>query len=211
MPAAPAAHARRRTRVTKRPREPPRTGRSERLPRRSARPASAATQASAAGSSTRSPRARTRSAFTGSGPAGNPGAVYDAIAGAVPAGSKVVSTARLERDGQIITRYVSFQFRSPAGVQYATLAVAVAAAPGEGAAIRADPSAQWLFARPAWEKVPASARELVTTLPGANAAAPAAQTTVRQPATIRRLAALINRLPVFPPARSRAWPSSARA
>jgi hypothetical protein len=81
------------------------------------------------------------------------------------------------------------------------LEVSVAAdGPGE-VAIRVDAQATWLPARPAAERVPAAAQVVtITHLPGSEPQpAGDAPVTITNPATVARIAAIVDALPVFPP------------
>jgi hypothetical protein len=76
------------------------------------------------------------------------------------------------------------------------------AADGPGmVAVRVDAQVVWLPAKPAGERVPATARVVtITHVPGSGPQpAGDAPVTVTDPATVARIAAVIDRLPVYPP------------
>jgi hypothetical protein len=82
------------------------------------------------------------------------------------------------------------------------LTVETADAGGGQAAIRVDAQVTWLPARTASQMVPAAAAAVTLSIipdPGLSAKPPPRTATVTSPETVRRITAMVNALPVFPP------------
>jgi hypothetical protein len=79
------------------------------------------------------------------------------------------------------------------------LTVEVADAGAGQTAIRVDAQVTWLPARPASEKVPAAATAVTLSVISDPHQKPPQSQTITRPAAVRRITALVNALPVFPP------------
>jgi hypothetical protein len=119
-----------------------------------------------------------------------------------PGGSKLLVTGTGAKRGVTITWGVSFTFGPIPGVLgQRSLDLSLSAARGAGTALRADGWAQWLIPRPASERVPAGVRSVavgITTVAG-SPFHPRQVSTITDPATVNRIVALIDRLPLAQP------------
>lgn len=83
------------------------------------------------------------------------------------------------------------------------LTVAAVSAGGGHTAVRIDAQVAWLPAKPASERVPATAKTVtLSAAPGSTVGAKTpSPVTITNPALVRRIASLVNALPLFPPGR----------
>jgi Protein of unknown function (DUF4232) len=95
---------------------------------------------------------------------------------------------------------LSFSYaKAPAGVFEAGITVNLAIASAGGTAVRIDSWAAWLVPRPSWESVPATAQTVTVTANTSDGTHAYPIATVTDPATVKRLIALVDGLGIQQP------------
>lgn len=122
----------------------------------------------------------------------DPASVYQWLLHNPPPGWKPLATGEGTQNGAFTYGLVVY------GSSLKSLVVATTAAPGGGAAVRADAEVVWLFVRPRSERVPSGIRMVTITSqrPGGRRSGPIV---VSAPRTVRRIVTLVNRLPAAQP------------
>lgn len=137
---------------------------------------------------------------------GSPQAVLDAVEQHPPAGSQVSEESSEIRRGVELSRSIELSWPPVAGVLASrTLLLTAVAEPGGTTGLRADAQVVWIVPRPASERIPARARVLEVDYSGGGKRA--RHLTVLSHRAVRRVADLIDGLPIVQPSYPHSCPA----
>jgi hypothetical protein len=137
---------------------------------------------------------------------GSPQAVLEAVAQHPPAGSRVFEESSEIQRGVELSRSIELSWPPVAGVLASrALLLTAAAEPGGTTGLRADAQVVWIVPRPASEQIPARARVLEVDYSGGGE--PARHLTVLRHRAVRRIAVLIDGLPIVQPSYPHSCPA----
>jgi hypothetical protein len=130
---------------------------------------------------------------------GDPLAVLDWITAHAPTGSRMAMRGAGGVNGMVTSRYVGFSFGGfRTEWPSETLLVTLTAAHGGGTAVRADGQVVWLFERPPAERIPSGVGAVTISEHRINGTSHGPWTVTDQ-ARVRRIVALLDRLPAAQP------------